>query len=91
MGYGEGTSCRAPSSNRTVRVPMDNLSSQEITRLWAENFPKRHGDRDATNILEKLVSIVLERAHEGEFYYTLRALGIPKVAFDQFRSEQKAV
>ena len=41
-------------------------------------------------MLEKLALIVLERAHEGEVFYTLRALGIPKLEFDQFRSEQKS-
>jgi hypothetical protein len=69
---------------------MENLNSREVGRLWAENFPKRHDEREAANILEKLVSLVLERAHEGEAYYTLRALGIPKIEFDQFRSEQKS-
>ena len=75
----------------SVKVqPMENLSSREVARLWAENFSKRRNDREATNLLEKLVLLVLERAHEGEVYYTLRALGIPKIEFDVFRSEQKA-
>jgi hypothetical protein len=69
---------------------MDTLSSQEIRRLWAEHFHKRHDSRESTDMLEKLALIVLERAHQGEFYYTLRALGIPKLEFDQFRSEQKS-
>jgi hypothetical protein len=69
---------------------MDNLNTQEIRQLWAEHFSKRHDRRESTNILEKLVLIVLERAHTGEEYYTLRALGIPKIEFDQFRTEQKS-
>jgi hypothetical protein len=67
---------------------MDNLSNKEIRDLWAEHFPKRHGDRQSLALLEELVLNVLERAHEGETYYTLAALGIPKREFDQLRSEQ---
>ena len=67
---------------------MDNLSSQQIKELWAEHFSKRHDNGKSKAILEELVLTVLERAHEGETYYTLVALGIPKREFDQFRSEQ---
>jgi hypothetical protein len=69
---------------------MDNLSRQEIKELWAEHFPKRLNDRSSRAMLENLVTVVLERAHEGETYYILRALGIPKLEFDRFRSEQRA-
>jgi hypothetical protein len=69
---------------------MDNLSSQEIKRLWAEHFPKRRDNEKSRTLLAELALTVLERAHEGETYYTLLALGIPKREFDQFRSEQLA-
>jgi len=69
---------------------MDRLSSQQMKELWAEHFPKRLDDMSSRTVLENLVTVVLERAHEGETYYTLRALGIPKVEFDQFRSEQRS-
>jgi hypothetical protein len=69
---------------------MDNLSHQQIEELWAEHFPKRHDNAVSKALVESLVDVVLQRAHEGETYYTLRALGIPKLEFDQFRSEQKA-
>jgi hypothetical protein len=69
---------------------MDNLNPQEIKQRWAEHFPKRHHSRESANILEDLVLIVLERSHEGEEYYTLRALNIPKIEFDKFRSETKS-
>ena len=61
-----------------------------MKELWAEHFPKRLDDMSSRTVLENLVTVVLERAHEGETYYTLRALGIPKVEFDQFRSEQRS-
>jgi hypothetical protein len=61
-----------------------------MKELWAEHFPKRLDDMNSRTVLENLVTVVLERAHEGETYYTLRALGIPKIEFDQFRSEQKS-
>ncbi len=67
---------------------MDNLSNKEIKNLWAEHFPKRYSDARSKTALEELVLDVLERSHEGETYYTLVALGIPKREFDQFRSEQ---
>ena len=67
---------------------MDNLNSQQIKELWAEHFPMRHNSEKSKALLEELVLTVLERAHEGETYYTLVALGIPKREFDQFRSEQ---
>ncbi len=70
---------------------MDNLSSQQIKERWAEHFPKRHDNLASKALVESLVKTVLQRAHEGETYYTLRALGIPKLEFDQFRSEQKVV
>ena len=64
-----------------------NLSNREMRDLWAEHFPKRHGDRRSIAVLEELALVVLERAHSGETYYTLQALGIPKREFDQFRAE----
>ena len=67
---------------------MDNLSNKEIKNLWAEHFPKRNSDAKSKAALEEFVLDVLERAHQGETYYTLVALGIPKREFDQFRSEQ---
>ena len=67
---------------------MDNLNSQQIKELWAEHFPMRHNSGKSKALLEELVLTVLERAHEGETYYTLVALGILKREFDQFRSEQ---
>jgi hypothetical protein len=70
---------------------MDNLSSWQIKELWAEHFPKRYDNGKSKALLEELVLTVLDRAHEGETYYTLRALGIPKLEFDQFRSEQQTV
>ena len=69
---------------------MENLSSRQIKELWAEHFPKRHNNGKSKAILEELVLAVLEGAHEGETYYTLVALGIPKREFDQFRSEQRS-
>ena len=67
---------------------MENLSNRQIKELWAEHFPKRQNNGKSRALLEELVLTVLERAHEGETYYTLVALGIPKREFDQFRSEQ---
>src|SRR5687767_1764243 len=67
---------------------MDRLSSQQIKELWVEHFPKRLDDMSSRAVLENLVTVVLERAHEGETYYTLRALGISKLEFDRFRAEQ---
>jgi hypothetical protein len=69
---------------------MDNLSNQQIKELWAEHFQKRYDNGKSKALLEDLVLTVLERSHEGETYYTLVALGIPKREFDEFRSEQKS-
>ena len=69
---------------------MDNLSSRQIRELWAEHFPKRRDDGKSRELLAELAFTVLERSHEGETYYTLVALGIPKREFDEFRSEQLA-
>jgi hypothetical protein len=68
---------------------MDNLSNRQIKELWAEHFPKRHADVRSKELLDQLAAEVLERAHTGETYYVLLALGIPKREFDQFRLEQK--
>ena len=68
---------------------MENLSSQEIKKLWAEHFPKRQDNEKSRTVLAELALTVLERAHEGETFYTLMALGIPKREFDQFRTEQQ--
>jgi hypothetical protein len=69
---------------------MEQRSNKQVKDLWAEHFPKRHNDGKSKALLDELVLTVLERAHEGETYYTLLALGIPKREFDQFRSEQKS-
>ena len=69
---------------------MDNLSTLQIKELWAEHFPKRHDDARSRTLLDELTAEVLERAHTGETYYVLLALGISKREFDQFRLEQKS-
>jgi len=72
----------------------DKLSPEEVARLWAKSFPKRHDDIKAKGLCMVFAQMVEILASEGDeedeivnVQEALEFYGIPQGEFYQFEKE----